>query len=179
MSIDQVAFLTPDADVGRRLIPVARHIFSETFGHLYDPAQFEAFCDDVFSPAGRMGRDLAAPEVRWHVATVDGEPIGYAKLVPLRAPAIDLAPGSLELQQLYVLSPWHGSGVAETLMQWAVATARADGARQLYLTVFEHNERAKRFYTRHGFVDVGHYPYRIGDRVDEDRIWCKSLACPA
>jgi GNAT superfamily N-acetyltransferase len=175
MSIDQVAFVAPDADLGRRLIPVARHIFSETFAYLYDPAQFATFCDDVFSPSGRMGRDLASPEVRWRVATVEGEPIGYAKLVPLRAPAADPVPGSFELQQLYVLSPWHGSGVAEALMRWAVATAQADGACELYLTVFEHNERAKRFYTRHGFVDVGHYSYRIGDRVDQDRIWCKKL----
>jgi GNAT superfamily N-acetyltransferase len=175
MPIEQVAFVTPDADLGQRLVPVARRIFTETFASFYDPVQFEAFCGQAFAISGRMGRDLASADVRWRVAVVDGEPIGYAKLIPLRAPATDPAPGSRELQQLYVLSPWHGSGVAEALMQWAVATARQDGARQLYLTVFDHNERAKRFYTRHGFVDVGHYPYRIGDRVDEDRIWRKSL----
>jgi len=50
-----------------------------------------------------------------------------------------------------------------------------DGAPELYLTVFDHNERAKRFYTRHGFVDVGQCTFRIGDRIDDDRVWRRRL----
>ncbi|WP_404710152.1 hypothetical protein [Sphingomonas sp. MMS24-J13] len=31
MTIDQVAFVAPDAALGQRLMPVARRIFTETF----------------------------------------------------------------------------------------------------------------------------------------------------
>jgi len=79
------------------------------------------------------------------------------------------------LQQIYVLAPWHGQGVAERLMHWAVDTARALGAPEMYLTVFDHNARAKRFYTRHGFAEVGRCSFKLGDRVDDDRVWRKSL----
>jgi ribosomal protein S18 acetylase RimI-like enzyme len=77
------------------------------------------------------------------------------------------------------LTPWHGRGVAEELMDWAIDAARADGAPEIYLTVFDHNVRAKRFYTRHGFSEVGHCTFRLGDRVDDDRVWRKPLGVPS
>jgi len=168
--------VTPDAALFERLLPVARRIFTDTFSSLYDEAAFKAFCDEVYSSGGSMARDFTVPDVQWRVATADGAPIGYAKLTPLRAPAIDPAPGSFELQQIYLLPAWHGTGIADELVAWAVNTASALGATELYLTVFEHNERAKRFYTRHGFEDVGQCKFQLGDRIDDDRIWRRRLA---
>jgi predicted kinase len=37
-------------------------------------------------------------------------------------------------------------------------------------------ERAKRFYTRHGFSEVGHCTFMLGDRVDDDRVWRKPIS---
>ena len=166
-----VALVAPDRALLERLLPVARRIFTDTFGSLYDPEDFARFCDGVYGPGGTMSGDFADPRVQWRVATVQGAPIGYAKLTPLRAPAVRPRPGAMELQQIYVLSPWHGTGVAERLMAWSLATARAQGAPEIYLTVFDHNERAKRFYARHGFADVGHCTFQLGERIDDDRIW--------
>lgn len=170
-----VEFRVPDTALLEQLLPVARRIFTETFAGNYDAEAFEGFCDEVYRPGGIMARDFDAPDVRWQVATVEDEPIGYAKLTPLRAPVPDAAPGALELQQIYVLADWHGSGVAERLMQWGLAEARASGAPEVYLTVFDHNQRAKRFYTRHGFEEVGNCTFQLGDRIDDDRIWRRRL----
>ena len=166
-----VALVAPDPALLERLLPVARRIFTETFGRLYDPEAFERFCDAVYRPGGTMSEDFADPRVHWRVATVQGEPIGYAKLTPLRAPAPDPRAGAMELQQIYVLSDWHGTGVAARLMAWGLATARAHGAPEIYLTVFDHNERAKRFYARHGFEEAGRCTFQLGDRIDDDRVW--------
>ena len=174
-----VSFVSSGAHFGARLLPVARRIFCETFSHLYDRDAFEAFCDQIYAVDGPMAKDLGDSNVQWCVAAVDGEPIGYAKLTPLRAPAQNPQEGALELQQIYVLSSWHGKGVAEELMGWAVESAREANAPELYLTVFDHNERAKRFYARHGFVEVGNCTFVLGDRVDDDRIWRKVLATGA
>ena len=166
-----VALMVPDQALLERLLPVARRIFTETFGSLYDPEDFARFCDGVYRPGGTMSRDFADPGVHWHVAAVQGDPIGYAKLTPLRAPASRPRPGAMELQQIYVLADWHGAGVAARLMEWSLATARAEGAPEIYLTVFDHNERAKRFYARYGFEDVGRCTFQLGERIDDDRIW--------
>ena len=108
-------------------------------------------------------------------AVVANEPIGYAKLTPLRAPAKKAAEGAVELEQLYVLPRWHGRGVADRLMKWTLQAAHAAGAPEIYLTVFDHNERAKRFYYRHGFREVGSCTFQLGSRIDDDRIWRREL----
>lgn len=171
MTDRSVTLVAPDQALLERLLPVARRIFTETFGALYDRGDFERFCDAVYRPGGTMARDFADPRVRWRVATVEGEPIGYAKLTQLRAPASNPRVGAMELQQIYVLSDWQGAGVAARLMDWSLSTARARGAPEIYLTVFDHNERAKRFYARHGFEEVGRCAFQLGERIDDDRIW--------
>lgn len=173
--VQGVELRVPDVAMLEQLLPVARQIFTATFVSNYDAAAFERFCDETYLPGGAMSRDFGVSGVRWQVAIADGEPIGYAKLTPLRAPAPDAAPGALELQQIYVLADWHGTGVAEQLMQWGLAEARVSGAPEVYLTVFDHNERAKRFYTRHGFEEVGNCTFQLGDRIDDDQIWRKKL----
>ncbi len=170
-----VRYCTPAKTIYASLRAMAREAFSDTFSHLYDPAPFARFLDEAYGPGGTMARDLANPLIRWRVAVSGEQPIGYAKLSSLVAPTPAPLPDAMELQQVYVLSPWHGRGVAESLMRWALETARDAGAPEIYLTVFDHNERAKRFYTRHGFVEVGHCTFRLGDRVDDDRVWRKSL----
>jgi len=169
--VRKAQLVTPDKPLLHQLLPVARQIFSRTFASRYDPAEFAEFCNQVYSPDGSMAQDFDTPEVRWQVALSGGNPIGYAKVTPLRAPAERPSPGALELQQIYVLPEWHGTGVAAQLMEWAVDTARESSAPELYLTVFDHNERAKRFYTRYGFEEVGRCTFTLGSRVDDDRIW--------
>jgi GNAT superfamily N-acetyltransferase len=171
VSDQSVALTAPDRALLERLLPVARRIFTDTFGRLYDPEDFERFCDGVYRPDGTMSRDFSDPRVLWRVAIVQGEPIGYAKLTPLRAPVSQPRAGAMELQQIYVLSDWHGSGVAARLMEWGLAAARAQGAPDIYLTVFDHNERAKRFYVRYGFEEVGRCTFQLGEHIDDDRIW--------
>ena len=171
----EVLFGSQHAVDKARLLAVARRIFSETFSHLYEEDAFRTFCDQTWSEDGPIAGDLADPTINWRVAIEEGQPIGYAKMTPLRAPARNAREGALELQQIYVLSDWHGKGIAEELMKWAVELARALGAPELYLTVLEHNERAKRFYARHGFQEVGKCIFKLGDRVDDDRIWRKVL----
>jgi diamine N-acetyltransferase len=170
-----VEYMQPDEALGLRLLPVARRMFAQTFGHLYDEEPFQEFLDGAYSIGGSMHRDLSDPLIKWRIAMFGDEPIAYAKLTPLRAPAPVARPGSLELQQLYVTHEWHGTGVAQELMNWSIDTAREAGASELYLTVFDHNERAKCFYSRNGFREVGCCMFRMGNRIDDDRVWAREL----
>jgi ribosomal protein S18 acetylase RimI-like enzyme len=173
--MNEIQYFAPTNDVADSLRAMARQAFSDTFAALYDPAPFAEFLHEAYGAGGSMERDLADPSIRWWVAAMDGQVIGYAKLSALKAPAPAPQPGAMELQQIYVLSPWHGRGVAESLMRWALDTARAEGAPEIYLTVFDHNVRAKRFYSRHGFSEAGRCTFKLGDRVDDDRVWRKEL----
>jgi len=80
-----------------------------------------------------------------------------------------------ELHQLYILKPWQGTGIAATLMEWAIDVARAQGARDFVLGVFSDNIRAQRFYARYGLSEIGRYGFRVGEQLDDERIWSRAL----
>ncbi len=152
---------------GAELAALGRRSFTETFGHLYRPADLAAFLathDEANWAAELADRDFAV-----RLAEVDGAAMAYAKLGPAKLPFTPRE-RAVELRQLYVLSPWHGGGVAATMMDWAIGEARRRGAADLYLSVFVDNVRAKRFYARHGFERVGTYAFMVGDHADEDDV---------
>ncbi|GAA0770197.1 hypothetical protein GCM10009434_11410 [Brevundimonas olei] len=64
---------------------------------------------------------------------------------------------------------------ADRLMAGALETAEAHDAGEVYSTVFDHNERARRFYARYGFGEAGRCAFTLGDRVDDDPIWRVNL----
>jgi ribosomal protein S18 acetylase RimI-like enzyme len=146
--------------------------FTDTFGHIYDPADLSAFLADwnpperVRAQIGDAGHDIAL------VRDDAGAILGYIKMGPVE---FDLPPeqptdDAVELHQLYVAEAAKGTGVAARLMEWGIAWAR-ERASILYLTVFTENHRAQAFYRRYGFYDVGRNEFRVGNHIDEDRFF--------
>ena len=141
--------------------------FTDTFGHLYDPADLKLFLDACSADAWTS--ELSDPGYAARIAEESGEAIGYAKLGPPKLP-FEPRGKAAELRQLYVLKPWHGAGVARELIDWIIATARERGADHLYLSVFIDNHRARRFYEKLGFVAEGSYAFMVGTHADEDIV---------
>lgn len=173
--LPQIEYRTPAPADGPSLAAMARRCFGETFGQRYEKRDLETFLDAAYGPDGMLA-ELEDSQVDFRIALDGAEIIAYAKVSPLKAPASDPKPGALELRQIYVSSPWQGTGVAESLMRWALDRARTRRAPEIYLTVFDDNHRAKSFYARHAFVDVGGCLFRCGSNSEDDRIWRRLLA---
>lgn len=155
---------------GPALDTMARTIWMETFGHSASAADIASYLDTAYGPRGELIRSLGDPKVTVQVATEDDRIVGYAKLTePWVAEADDIA-GAIQLSQLYVASDRHGHGVAAALMDWTIATARARTAPAIFLTVWEENARACRFYERYGFLHVGDYAFHVGAQIDRDLV---------
>ncbi|CAN5394797.1 N-acetyltransferase [soil metagenome] len=155
------------------LAAMACDSFVETFGHLYPPEDLAMFLDKAFGPSG-LPAQLGDSRYTIRLAIEDEGITGYAKIGP-NAFAGHAHADAVELYQLYILKPWQGTGVAATLMDWAIAQARARSAPQLVLSVFVDNIRAQRFYARYGLREVGRYDYAVGNTIDDDRIWVLDL----
>jgi diamine N-acetyltransferase len=159
------------ADVGA-IDGIFRTSFCDTFAHLYADEDLQSFLGQ-FTPAA-WAEEMADPAYAFRLAAEDGRAVGYAKLGSLTLP-VETPEPACELRQLYVLEDWHGSGIARQLMDWALAEAARRGMRELYLTVYTDNHRAKRFYQRYGFVEVGRYDFMVGNHADEDIIMKRVL----
>lgn len=147
-------------------------VFCDTFAHLYRPEDLQAFLTSF--GISDWEKQLRDPAFVVRIAEVNGEPAGYAKIGPLK---LDVQPNgpAILLDQLYVPKQHHGSGIARVLMDWVIDESRRRGARALYLTVFIDNHRARRFYHKYGFEDVGRYDFMVGSQADEDVIMRKAL----
>ena len=155
---------------GPALDAMARTIWIETFAHSAPPADIAAYVAGAYGPDGALIRALGDPAHHFRLACDDDAIVGYAKLSNCWLDDGAVTPGALQLSQLYVARTHHGSGVARTLMDWTIETARARGAPALVLTVWEENHRARRFYDRYGFAHVGFYAFQTGTQIDNDLI---------
>lgn len=144
-----------------------RESFQATFAHLYAPEDLAAFLARL--SIGGWVAEIADPGFAFRVVEDGVGIVGYCKLGPISLPATPEGP-ALELRQLYLLERAKGSGAAQALMEWVLATARARGAGELWLSVYIDNHRAKRFYARYGFEDRGPYAFMVGNHADEDRL---------
>jgi ribosomal protein S18 acetylase RimI-like enzyme len=149
-----------------------RESFIATFGHLYRPADLEAFL--AKSTLAAWQEDFAKPGVAIRLAEDDAGLVGYCEIGPVKLPIEPGAP-AIELHQLYLDERGKGTGAAQALMDWAIAEARARDAARIVLSVYVDNIRAQRFYARYGFREIGKYEFRVGEHVDDDRIWSLDL----
>lgn len=106
--------------------------------------------------------------------TALGAPVGYALLTPSALP-VAAEPDDYELKRIYLLGPWQGGGHGDALLDQAVTAARERGTRRLLLAVYPQNERARRFYARHGFAHIGRMTFMVGDTPFEDMIYARRL----
>ena len=93
------------------------------------------------------------------VAEVDGEVVGVAAAGPLD--------GRLVLWKLYVVPERQGAGIGAALLDAVLEGARGRYA-MLRLAYLDGNESARRFYSRHGFVEVEREP---GSGGLPDSVW--------
>lgn len=162
--IDYRDATTTDAEV---IAALFADCFTTTFGALYAPHNLALFLSQ--QSASAFAEQLADRDFAFRLAEEDGQMVGFLKLGPPDLPG-DTPPHTIELRQLYVLPAWQGAGVAAALTDWSFDEARRRAKRHLQLSVFIDNPRARRFYEKRGFVEVGEYTFMVGDHEDDDRV---------
>lgn len=105
---------------------------------------------------------------------------GYSMLISGAPTDADVAAAirhrpTIELSKMYVHPEHHGDGTAGRLMTATVSAAAESGAAGMWLGVSVENARANAFYARHGFEQVGHKRFHLGDRWEEDFVRERAL----
>ena len=80
-----------------------------------------------------------------------------------------------ELARFYVDPSAHGSGVAQAMMAQVDRIARARGATALWLSVWQDQPQAVRYYEKTGFVKAGALVFVVGDDPKDDWLMVRAL----
>ncbi|HUB50411.1 MAG TPA: GNAT family N-acetyltransferase [Acetobacteraceae bacterium] len=142
---------------------LGRITFAETFGHLFrhHVGDLRAYLDATFDVA-KIEASLGNPHNAYWLAFQDRLPIGYAKLKHASPPPGKPQQSAVQLQKIYVVRDDLGRRIGDDLLGPVVQEASAAQEPLLWLDVLRENDRAIRFYTRHGFVVSGEDTYTIG-----------------
>jgi ribosomal protein S18 acetylase RimI-like enzyme len=87
----------------------------------------------------------------------------------------DLEGPGLEIERIYVVEEYHGTGIGQELYSLAVERATEIHATHLWLGVWEHNPRAIRFYEKLGFEPFGNQKFILGKDIQTDVLMRLSL----
>ncbi|MBI1781413.1 MAG: GNAT family N-acetyltransferase [Sphingobacteriales bacterium] len=101
------------------------------------------------------------------VAYDDDTPIGFAKLKQQSRHQQIQSAKQIELQKIYVLKEYHGTGISQTLLSKVMDAANELQPDIVWLNVHVGNTKARRFYEKNGFSIVGKHYYIIGTQKFE------------
>ena len=100
---------------------------------------------------------LTDPGVDCGIAVSSGTPLGFY-LTRHDACPLPLEGSSSELRQIYVLGSEYGSGLGDLLFNDALQVLRDACSEWVWLVVADLNRRARRFYLRRSFTQLGPGP---------------------
>ncbi len=142
---------------------LGRLTFRETFGALFAGREDElqTYLDQTFSVT-KIASSINKPQNHYYLALLDELPVGYAKHKHPSANPLINDPAPAQLQKIYVLSEFIAHHIGHALLDAVMQAAVATQIRVMWLTVLDSNDRAIRFYERHGWTSAGKAIFAIG-----------------
>ena len=101
--------------------------------------------------------------------------VGYLQIKASRPPPCVTGPAPLELSRLYLRVDTIGTGLGADFMRALHDEARRRTSRTLWLVVYSGNDKARAFYRRWGFADVGFKDFQFGGKVYSDPVMAAAV----
>ncbi len=158
-----------------RIAEFGRQSFVDAFGEMNSPQHLQEYVDVAFG-VDAVQREILDPDAQFFlVQSDDDQLIGYMKLCANR-PIDCIADSSpFQIERIYVDQNTQSQGVGGRLMKHAIAAAENKGARTIWLSVWNINADARRFYERYGFDVVGETHFMLGPERQEDVVMARSI----
>ncbi|MFC2089304.1 GNAT family N-acetyltransferase [Bacteroidota bacterium] len=155
------------------LVEIAINTFTETFFETNLAEDIENYNARCFT-ADQFRKEMLDPDSGFYFATFKERIAGYLKVNTGDAQTEPKEEDGLEVERIYVLAEYHGKGVGPALMDFAIEMGKDLGKSYLWLGVWEHNQRAQRFYSKYGMEVFDDHIFMLGDTPQRDllmRLW--------
>ncbi|WP_339835308.1 GNAT family N-acetyltransferase [uncultured Maribacter sp.] len=151
-----------------QLMLISRKTFVEAFENDNDPLDFKNYIDRAFSN-DTLAIELQNTESHFYFVYHEQTLVAYFKLNEGNAQTDGKLVDSIELERIYVIASYQGKRLGEEILNQIKHIALQRKKNSLWLGVWEHNQRAIKFYQRNAFKKFGTHPYFIGN--DEQTDW--------
>ena len=170
----KVAIASPSDAV--TIATIGRLSFRDAFSRLFDSKkELQEYLDVTYKPE-KIAKSISKENNVYFIAFVENVPVGFAKLKKNSLESRIRSVAQMELQKIYVLSYYHGSGAGAALMDAVVDYAQEVSPDYVWLHVHVSNEKALRFYLKNGFNISGKHFFTIGTQTFEFHMMCLPVA---
>ncbi|MBU8772646.1 GNAT family N-acetyltransferase [Cytobacillus oceanisediminis] len=157
-----------------RLQEISYETFNETFKEQNSPENMEAYLEKAFNRK-QLKTELSQRSSQFYFVEIDGETAGYLKVNTDEAQTEEMGDEALEIERIYIRSPFQKQGLGKYLFNKALEVAMEQNKKRIWLGVWEKNEKAIAFYKKMGFVQTGAHSFYMGDEEQTDFIMAKIL----
>lgn len=158
----------------KQLSQIAEETFRITFSAMNTASDMDAHCARSYSEAIQSA-EISDPDMMTLMCEDEGRLIGFAQLRWGNAPDCVSAKFPGEIQRLYVVSNWHGKGIAQALMNACIHEIKKRGSDMIWLGVWKKNPRAISFYKKFGFVAAGDHIFPLGNDPQRDIVMKRTI----
>jgi diamine N-acetyltransferase len=148
---------------------LAEGTFRAAFVESTSAANMQLHCAVNYGQALQVA-EIREPSRETWVAEADERLVAYVQLRLKATSTVIVDERAVEIQRFYVDASHHGTGLAHDLMAHVLARAEAAGSAELWLGVWERNQRALAFYRKWGFDVVGEHIFNLGDDPQRDLV---------
>ena len=144
---------------------IGRESFFDAFSrHFHSKEDLVNYLDYTYCP-GRIAASIGKPNNSFFMAFQNGQAIGFIKLKKRSSNKLFAEDAQAELQKIYILTAFHGTGASGKLMKAGLQVAESINSKLIWLDVITENEKAIRFYQKNGFIRAGNHEFRIGSQI--------------
>ncbi|MBE7081622.1 MAG: GNAT family N-acetyltransferase [Clostridiales bacterium] len=148
--------------------------YVQTFEKFNSKSIMNAYLNDAFN-LEKLEKELLNSNSAFYFLYKDERLVGYLKVNDFPSQTDINDESSLEIERFYILSDFQGQGLGKFLMKKAIDIANEKNKKYVWLGVWEHNEKAKRFYKKEGFYKIGEHSFFMGDDEQTDYLMRKDL----
>jgi len=163
------------ADAGL-LSYLSKKTFEDTFSGTCTDGDMKSFIEYAFSE-NAISTELKNDEDYYFIAYYNNTAAGYMRLKEDYSEYDAIKKyNALELKRIYVLKEYQSKKIGAALMSYALQFGSQKNYEVLWLGVWEHNEKAKLFYKKWGFIETGDtHDFPIGNTPQTDRWMIKFI----
>ena len=153
---------------------MSRITFYDAFVQDNIKEDMDIFMNQQFTKAALM-KEVEEEDGIFLLAYAGNEPCGYARMRLNNKEHIMATENAIEIARIYALSSAIGKGVGSALMKYCIDMANQLNKRNIWLGVWEKNERAIAFYKRWGFEKFSEHRFLLGTDLQTDWLMKRAI----
>lgn len=156
------------------LAEFASFTFLEAYKGMMAIEELESYISKNFN-IDVLKKEILDPKASFWFAFLDEEMAGYIKFENKPCGIKLPVSNSGKITRIYTKKKFYGSGLSSILFQKLLQLATEAACEGVWLTVWEKNIRAHRFYEKNGLKIIGNETFQVGSVTNHDFVYFRKL----